>query len=155
MRENPDIDQLKRQARELLEAYRRLEARRVIAARSRSAAHVHDCRPGDHHANSTVLSSAVVRALPAGAVEPVFVAPRGSIHAFLSTQSGELRSNTGMMLGENDPDAIIAEMPSRKAAVTAEKIAINAVMAGCRPEYFPVILAGIEGLVPPEKSDDF
>ena len=29
---------------------------------------------------------------------------------------------------------------------TAEKVAINAVMAGCRPEYFPVVLAGVEAL---------
>ncbi len=27
-----------------------------------------------------------------------------------------------------------------------EKVAINAVMAGCKPEYFPVVLAGVEGL---------
>src|SRR5919197_3324032 len=29
---------------------------------------------------------------------------------------------------------------------TVEKVAINAVMAGCRPEYFPVVLAGVEAL---------
>ncbi len=29
---------------------------------------------------------------------------------------------------------------------TVEKVAINAVMAGCRPEYLPVVLAGVEGL---------
>lgn len=29
---------------------------------------------------------------------------------------------------------------------TVEKVAINAVMAGCRPEYFPVVVAGVEGL---------
>ncbi len=40
------------------------------------------------------------------------------------------------------PDAVIAEMPSRKVAVTAEKVAINAVMAGCKPEYLPVVGAG-------------
>ncbi|HYC44395.1 MAG TPA: hypothetical protein VED01_02825 [Burkholderiales bacterium] len=41
---------------------------------------------------------------------------------------------------------VIAEMPSRKAAVTAEKVAINAVMAGCLPEYMPVIVAAVKGL---------
>src|SRR4030095_13396787 len=37
-------------------------------------------------------------------------------------------------------DSIVAEMPSRKVALTAEKIAINAVMAGCKPEYMVVLI---------------
>src|SRR4030095_7856579 len=32
---------------------------------------------------------------------------------------------------------------------TGERIAANAVMAGCRPEYFPVVLAAIEALADP------
>jgi hypothetical protein len=48
------------------------------------------------------------------------------------------------------PDAIIAEMPSRKVSLTAEKVAINAVMAGCKPEYMPVIAAAVKCLASPE-----
>lgn len=48
------------------------------------------------------------------------------------------------------PDAVIAEMPSRKVAVTAEKVAINAVMAGCKSEYMPVVAAAVKGLAAPE-----
>jgi hypothetical protein len=48
------------------------------------------------------------------------------------------------------PDAVIASMPSRKVAVTAEKVAINAVMAGCRPEYLPVVVAAVKGLATAE-----
>ncbi len=48
------------------------------------------------------------------------------------------------------PDAVIAEMPSRKVAVTAEKVAINAIMAGCKPEYMPVVTAAVKGLAAPE-----
>jgi hypothetical protein len=48
------------------------------------------------------------------------------------------------------PDAVIAEMPSRKVAVTAEKVAINAVMAGCKPEYMPVVAAAVKALAAPE-----
>jgi hypothetical protein len=33
--------------------------------------------------------------------------------------------------------------------VTAEKVAINAVMAGCRPEYLPVVVAAVEGIAHP------
>jgi hypothetical protein len=48
------------------------------------------------------------------------------------------------------PDAVIAEMPSRKVALTAEKIAINAVMAGCKPEYMPVVVAVVKALATAE-----
>src|SRR5437870_1184671 len=43
----------------------------------------------------------------------------------------------------------LGEIPSRNTRVTAEKAAINAVMAGCRPEYFPVVVAAIRGLCRP------
>jgi hypothetical protein len=47
------------------------------------------------------------------------------------------------------PDAVIAEMPSRKVAVTAEKVAINGVMAGCKPDYMPVLAAAVKALATP------
>lgn len=45
---------------------------------------------------------------------------------------------------------IVAEMPSRNVRVPAEKVAINAVMAGCRPEYMPVVAAAVRCLAHPE-----
>ena len=36
---------------------------------------------------------------------------------------------------------VVAVLPPRQGEATVEKLAINAVMAGCRPEYFPVLLA--------------
>lgn len=50
------------------------------------------------------------------------------------------------------PDEIIGVVPPNLIECTVEKAAINAVMAGCRPEYFPVILAAIEGALKPEFS---
>jgi hypothetical protein len=50
---------------------------------------------------------------------------------------------------ERDPREVIGVLPPRQGEATVERIAINAVMAGCRPEYFPVILAGIEALADP------
>ena len=44
------------------------------------------------------------------------------------------------------PDAVAGEYPSRRRSITVEKAAVNAVMAGCRPEYFPVVLALLEAL---------
>lgn len=41
---------------------------------------------------------------------------------------------------------VIGEIPGRNTVVTAEKLAINAVMAGCRPEYAPVVVAAVRGL---------
>jgi len=48
------------------------------------------------------------------------------------------------------PDYQITFITNRNVAVTAEKAAINAVMAGCRPEYFPVVVAAVEGIGDPK-----
>jgi hypothetical protein len=37
----------------------------------------------------------------------------------------------------------------RSVSITAEKVAINAVMAGCKPEYMPVVVAAVEGIADP------
>jgi hypothetical protein len=41
----------------------------------------------------------------------------------------------------------IGPIPPRWRMATIEKIAVNAVMAGCRPEYFPLVLAAIDALL--------
>jgi len=41
------------------------------------------------------------------------------------------------------PDAIIGTETIRRKSFTAEKLAINAVMAGCKPEYFPAVVTAI------------
>jgi hypothetical protein len=40
-----------------------------------------------------------------------------------------------------DPDEVLLAMPHLNRACTVRLAAINAAMAGCRPEYFPVVLA--------------
>jgi len=45
-----------------------------------------------------------------------------------------------------DPDELIALVPPNFGRATVEKITINAVMAGCRPEYLPVVIAGVEAM---------
>src|SRR5579863_6873690 len=44
---------------------------------------------------------------------------------------------------------VLGEVPTRNVTVTAEKAAINAVMAGCLPEYFPVVVASVRALLQP------
>ena len=48
------------------------------------------------------------------------------------------------------PAHILGAMVPKNAPVTIEKIAINAVMAGCRPTYMPVLIAAVEGLLEPD-----
>ncbi len=45
---------------------------------------------------------------------------------------------------KRDAQTVVAVVPPNLAPVTIEKIAINAVMAGCRPEYLPVVIAAVE-----------
>lgn len=49
----------------------------------------------------------------------------------------------------DDPDLLIGYLASRQRGVSMEKAAINAVMAGCRPEYFPVVVAALEAMFDP------
>jgi len=52
-----------------------------------------------------------------------------------------------MLTGANRPaDEVIAPIPPEWGRATVEKVAINAVMAGCKPEYMPVIIAAIEAM---------
>jgi hypothetical protein len=44
------------------------------------------------------------------------------------------------------PDEVIGAVPTREVVVTAEKVAINAVMAGCLPEYMPVVMAACRAM---------
>jgi hypothetical protein len=50
------------------------------------------------------------------------------------------------------PDHEVTYVAHRAVSVTAEKVAINAVMAGCRPEYMPVVVAAVEGIGDPRWS---
>jgi hypothetical protein len=42
------------------------------------------------------------------------------------------------------PDEVVAVVPPDLVPVTVEKVAINAVMAGCKPDYLPVVLAAVQ-----------
>jgi hypothetical protein len=52
------------------------------------------------------------------------------------------------MLGgtKRDPQSVLGICAPNYAPVTVEKAAINAVMAGCKPEYFPVVIAAVEAI---------
>jgi hypothetical protein len=46
-------------------------------------------------------------------------------------------------------DKLFGDFPPRWRPTSVEQIAVNAVMAGCRPEYFPVVLASIDAILDP------
>jgi len=58
---------------------------------------------------------------------------------------GDMLAAAGLRGGE-----VIGEIADRNARVTADKVAINAVLAGCRPEYMPVVVAAVKGLCHPD-----
>jgi hypothetical protein len=48
-----------------------------------------------------------------------------------------------------DPGEVIGVVPPGEGVATIEKIAINAVMAGCRPEYLPIVITALEAMLDP------
>jgi hypothetical protein len=48
------------------------------------------------------------------------------------------------------PDEVLGLVPPDLQACSVEKAAINAVMAGCKPEYLPVVLAALEAALTDE-----
>jgi hypothetical protein len=53
------------------------------------------------------------------------------------------------MLGGADPARSLGPLPPLWREATLEAVAVNAVMAGCRPEYFPVVVAAVEAVLDP------
>ena len=47
-------------------------------------------------------------------------------------------------------EELIAVVPPRMGNATMRQIAVNAVMAGCRPEYLPVVVAALQAVSEPE-----
>ena len=48
------------------------------------------------------------------------------------------------------PETVIGTIDPMGGQATVEKIAVDAVMAGCRPEYMPVLLTAVEAVSDPE-----
>ena len=84
----------------------------------------------------------------------VDLAARDDIHEFMYEQGytdgfpvvPPTRERVWQMLQgtTRDPQAEVAIMPPNLAPITVEKIAINAVMAGAKPEYMPSIITLVE-----------
>jgi hypothetical protein len=56
----------------------------------------------------------------------------------------------GMLKGTDLPaEKTVGIVDLMKGQATVEKIAVNAVMAGCRPEYMPVLIAAVQAITEP------
>lgn len=53
---------------------------------------------------------------------------------------------------KRNPQETLGEIPPYGGLATIEKLAINSVMAGCRPEYFPVVIAAVEACLDPKHN---
>ena len=84
------------------------------------------------------------------------VAPSDDVHEFMFDQGftdglpvvPPTPERVLRMLGgtRRDSQEVIAEIPPNYAPATVEKIAVNAVLAGCKAEYLPVVIAAIEAI---------
>ncbi len=54
-----------------------------------------------------------------------------------------------VLAGGSDPDIVVGELGPNLGVATVEKIAVNAVMAGCEPDVFPVVLAALKAVCDP------
>ena len=117
-----------------------------MAARLRLA----DPGPRDRRAPKAESENRPLRA------RKIEIAPADDVHEFLFDQGftdglpvvPPTPERVLRMLGgtQRDSQEVIAEMPPNYAPATVEKIAINAVLAGCKPEYLPVVIATIEAI---------
>jgi peroxiredoxin len=53
------------------------------------------------------------------------------------------------MLGGREPEEVLGEMAPAMAEITLERVAACSVLAGCRPEYFPVVVAAVQAVLEP------
>ena len=59
------------------------------------------------------------------------------------------RDRVDVMLGGRDPVLSLGEVPPAMGEATLERVASCAVLAGCRPEYFPVVVAAVQAALEP------
>jgi len=68
---------------------------------------------------------------------PIVPPTRDAIEAFLAC-------------ADRDPDEVLGVLLPDKRAATVWSVAVNGVMAGCRPEYMPMLVALVEAMCDPQ-----
>ena len=93
-------------------------------------------------------SSLHARRVPIAELEDAFEAmfARGWSDGLPLVPPTEARVHAMLAGTKRAPDDVVATVPPDLVPCTVEKVAINAVMAGCKPEYLPVVIAGVEAV---------
>lgn len=74
---------------------------------------------------------------------------KGWTDGFPVVPATQERIDEMLAAGGLEPEVEVAFIENRQVSVTAEKVAINAVLAGCKPEYMPVVVAAVEAFADP------
>jgi hypothetical protein len=101
-------------------------------------------------APATLTSKRFTAQDEADAIEQAFA--RGWSDGLPVVPPTEARVRAMLEAARLEPGQQIAFVRDRAVAVTAEKVAVNAVLAGCRPEYMPVVVAAVEAIGDPRWS---
>lgn len=88
-------------------------------------------------ADSSEAMFALLEARGLGDGLPVVPPTAGRVDAMLEHAAG-------------DPDEVLFTLQPRSGVVTRRVVAVNAVMAGCTPDVFPVVLTALRALARPE-----
>ena len=118
-----------------------------------------DWRPG---CGSLTQDPAIAERLRAAAensplrARRIEIAPADDVHEFMFDQGftdglpvvPPTPERVLRMLGgtQQDPQSLVATVAPNMAPATVEKVAVNAVLAGCKPEFLPVVIAALEAL---------
>jgi hypothetical protein len=97
--------------------------------------------------NDTLASSEHVVAGWAEAIEEYF--ERGWTDGLPVVPATEDKVRAFLRAAGVGADHVALVEPVRRRTITAEKIAINAVLAGCRPTYMPLLLAALDAMADP------
>ncbi|MDE3074193.1 MAG: hypothetical protein KGJ86_02075 [Chloroflexota bacterium] len=62
----------------------------------------------------------------------------------------EPRVNAMLAYTDRDPDDLMGLIGPRWGKATVRKLAVNAVMAGCLPRFFPIVIAAVEAMLEPD-----
>ena len=100
--------------------------------------------------NTGTLAAAVVKKLEdPEAVQELFLEKQWTDGLPIVAPT-EDRVQAMMATAKRMPQDIVTFLAPQWGAATIEKLAVNAVMAGCRPEYFPVVVAAVEAMAEPD-----
>jgi hypothetical protein len=91
----------------------------------------------------------VVRAVDAAEEVNVLFEARGWTDGLPVTPPTLARVEAMCAATARAPSEVLGEVEPLRGEATVERIAANAVMAGCRPEHFPVVLAAVEAVLDP------